>query len=126
MGRGRRLPRKRALSILNDMATGVDPNAEKRRVAQESVTVGQAFDRFFATRTSIVDRTRDRYQRTVDLYLKDWRRTSVTCITRQMILTRHQHIGKVNGEATANNVMRHFRSVYNVAAAAHDEFPPNP
>ena len=26
----------------------------------------------------------------------------------------------------ANNVMRHFRSIYNVTAAAHDEFPPNP
>lgn len=118
--------RKRALGILSDMATGVDPNAEKRRVAQESVTVGQAFDRFFATRTSIVDSTRDRYQRTVDLYLKDWRRTPVTSISRQMILTRHQRIGKANGEVTANNVMRHFRSVYNVTAAAHDEFPPNP
>lgn len=33
--------RKRALGILSDMATGVDPNAEKRRVAQECVTLSQ-------------------------------------------------------------------------------------
>lgn len=118
--------RKRALGILSDMATGVDPNAEKRRVAQESVTLSQAFDRFFATRTTIADSTRESYQRTVDLYLKDWRRTPVTSISRQMILKRHQRIAKANGEVTANNVMRHFRSIYNVTAAAHDEFPPNP
>lgn len=118
--------RKRALGILSNMAMGVDPSAEKRRVAQESLTLGQAFDRFFTTRTTIATSTRESYQRTVDLYLKDWRRKAVTSISRQMILKRHQRIAKANGEVTANNVMRHFRSVYNVTAAAHDEFPPNP
>lgn len=118
--------RKRALGILSEMAAGVDPNAEKRRVAQESLTLGQAFDRFFDTRSSLADSTRESYRRTVNLYLKDWKRTSVTSITRQMVLKRHQRIAKDHGEVTANNVMRHFRSVYNVTAAAYDEFPPNP
>lgn len=118
--------RKRALCILSDMATGVDPNAEKRRAAQESVTLGQAFNGFFSTRTAIAASTRESYQRTINLYLKDWRRTPITSITRQMILKRHQRIAKANGEVTANNVMRHFRSIFNVTAAAHDEFPPNP
>lgn len=118
--------RKRALGILSEMAAGVDPNAEKRRVAQESLTLGQAFDRFFDTRSSLADSTRESYQRTADLYLKDWKRSAITSITRQMVLKRHQRIAKDHGEVTANNVMRHFRSVYNVTAAAHDEFPPNP
>ncbi|SDD62038.1 tyrosine-type recombinase/integrase [Ruegeria marina] len=118
--------RKRALGILSEMAAGVDPNAEKRRIAQESLTLGQAFDRFFETRSSLADSTRESYQRTADLYLKDWKRSSVTSITRQMVLKRHQRIAKEHGEVTANNVMRHLRSVYNVTAAAHDEFPPNP
>ena len=118
--------RKRALGILSEMAAGVDPNAERRRVAQESLTLGQAFDRFFETRSSLADSTRESYQRTADLYLKDWKRSSITSITRQMVLKRHQRIAKEHGEVTANNVMRHLRSVYNVTAAAHDEFPPNP
>lgn len=118
--------RKRALSILSDMASGVDPNEEKRRAVQESVTLGQAFDRFFSTRSSLADSTRESYQRTVTLYLKDWRRTPITSISRQMVLKRHQRVAKAHGEVTANNVMRHLRSVYNVTAAAHDEFPPNP
>lgn len=118
--------RKRALSILSEMSAGVDPNAEKRRAIQESVTVGQAFDRFFSTRSSLAASTRDAYQRTARLYLKDWNRTSITSISRQMVLKRHQRIAKAHGEVTANNVMRHLRSVYNVTAAAQDEFPPNP
>lgn len=118
--------RKRALSILSEMAAGVDPNAEKRRVAQESLTLGQAFDRFFETRSGLADSTRESYQRTTNLYLKDWKRSPVTSITRQMVLKRHQRIAKEHGEVTANNVMRHLRSVYNVTAAAYDEFPPNP
>jgi len=118
--------RKRALGILSDMAAGIDPNAEKRRIAQESLTVGQAFARFFETRTNLAVSTRESYQRTNALYLKDWQRKPITSISRQMVLKRHQRIAKAHGEVTANNVMRHFRSVYNVTAAAHDEFPPNP
>ena len=118
--------RKRALSILSDMAAGVDPNAEKRRVAQESLTLGQAFDRFFETRSGLANSTRESYRRSANLYLKDWKRSPVTSITRQMVLKRHQRIAKEHGEVTANNVMRHLRSVYNVTAAAYDEFPPNP
>ncbi|NOC91931.1 integrase family protein [Ruegeria sp. HKCCD6604] len=118
--------RKRALGILSDMAAGIDPNAEKRRIAQESVTLGQAFDNFFETRPNLAESTRDRYQRSINLYLKDWKCKPVTGISRQMVLKRHQRIAMVHGEVTANNVMRHFRSVYNVTAAAHDEFPPNP
>lgn len=43
-----------------------------------------------------------------------------------MVLKRHQRIAMEHGEVTANNVMRHLRSVYNVTSTAHDEFPPNP
>ena len=32
--------RRRALAALSEMASGVDPNQEKRRVAQEAVTLG--------------------------------------------------------------------------------------
>ena len=118
--------RKRALTILSDMAEGKDPNAEKRREAQEGITLGQAFDRFFDMRSTLTEGTVDIYRRTISLYLKDWRRTPITALSRQMVLKRHQRIAMAHGEVTANNVMRHLRSIYNVNAAAHDEFPPNP
>ena len=118
--------RKRALGILSDMAAGRDPNSEKRKAALEAITTGQAFDQFFDTRRSMAEGTKDRYGRSINLYLKDWKSKPITSLMRQMILKRHQTLGKAHGEVTANNVMRHLRSVYNVTAAAHDEFPPNP
>lgn len=118
--------RRRALAALSDMAGGVDPNQEKRRIALEAVTLSQAFDRFFKARTAMADSSKDAYRRTRDLYLRDWKRSPITAITRQMILKRHQRIAADHGQVTANNAMRHLRSIYNFTAAAYDEFPPNP
>lgn len=118
--------RRRSLAALSEMASGVDPNQEKRRVALESVTLDQAFERFKGVRPNLAASTVDRYTRTISLYLKDWKRAPILSITRQMVLKRHQRIAKHHGEVTANNVMRHLRSIYNVTAAAYDEFPPNP
>lgn len=43
--------RKKALTILEDMAEGHDPNAEKRRVSAEKVTLELALQRFLEVRT---------------------------------------------------------------------------
>lgn len=118
--------RRRALAALSEMASGIDPNQEKRRVAQEAVTLGQAFGRFFEVRTEMAAGSVDAYSRTRDLYLRDWKRSPITAITRQMVLKRHRRIAAEHGQVTANNVMRHLRSVYNFTAATFDEFPPNP
>lgn len=118
--------RKRAMRILSDMAGGIDPNEEKRKKVIESFTVAEAFKSFFTIRTSLAPNTVSAYQRTSNLYLKDWAKIPITTISRQAVLKSHQKIAKLHGEVTANNSMRHFRSVYNVTAAGHDVFPPNP
>lgn len=117
--------RKKALTILGDMADGHDPNAEKRQEAAEQVTLGLALKRFLEVR-SLSTHTISHYQRTERLYLKSWRKKPLNEITRQMVLKKHQDIGTKHGETTANNVMRHFRSIYNFVAATQDDFPPNP
>ncbi len=117
--------RKKALTILGDMADGHDPNAEKRQEAAEQVTLGLALERFLEVRT-LSAHTVSHYQRTERLYLKSWRKTPLNEITRQMVLKKHQDIGTMHGETTANNVMRHFRSIYNFVAATQDNFPANP
>ncbi|WP_353473436.1 integrase arm-type DNA-binding domain-containing protein [Salipiger sp. H15] len=119
------IARKKALTILGDMAEGRDPNAEKREEAVEQITLEMALDRFFEVR-SLSPHTVSHYQRTQRLYLKSWRKKPLNEITRQMVLKRHQDIGNIHGETTANNVMRHIRSIYNFVAATQDDFPPNP
>jgi integrase len=118
--------RKMALAFLSDMAMGKNPAEEKRRKAQEQVTLGQAFSAFFKARTNLSPNTVAIYQRTADVHLKDWRPKPIAHVSRQMVLNRHQRIGQMHGEMTANSAMRYFRSVYNFIAATQDDFPPNP
>jgi integrase len=118
--------RKKALAVLGEMAEGRNPNEEKRKEKVERVTLAVAFERFFEARNKLSPHTVTNYGRTAKLYLKAWRKKPMNQITRQMVLAKHQEIAKVHGEVTANNAMRHLRSVYNFIAATQDDFPPNP
>lgn len=118
--------RKKALALLGEMSEGHNPTEQKRKEKAELVTLALAFDRFFEARDKLSPITVNSYKRTAGLYLKSWRTKPMNTITRQMVLAKHQEIAKAHGEVTANNVMRHLRSVYNFVAATQDDFPPNP
>ncbi len=120
------IARKKAMALLAEMADGFDPNAERRKEVVGKLTLADAFDSFFAARPHLSAYTVLNYTRTAKLYLNTWRKKPINEITRQMVLKRHQELSAEIGKTTANNVMRHLRSVYNFAAATHDEFPPNP
>jgi integrase len=120
------IARKKAMAILSDMAEGRDPNEEKRVQFTQNITLEKAFELFFATRTHLSAHTVSGYGRTARLYLKAWAKTPMSEITRQMVLRKHQHVAAKSGKITANNVMRHLRSVYNFVAATQEQFPANP
>jgi integrase len=118
--------RRKAVELLGEMAVGINPNAAKNKDAVERVTVASAFTGFFDAKPSLAVTTKDAYQRTIAVYLQSWARLPIKDITRQMVMTRHRRLSEERGQVTANNVMRHFRSVYNFTAAMYDELPPNP
>ena len=118
--------RKKAQSILVDMANGIDPNQRKRGELVEAITVAEAFENFFKMKAGLADSTITDYRRTCDKYLVNWANRPLVDITRQMVLTKHRKLSEENGETTANSVFRYFRSVYNFTAATFDDFPPNP
>lgn len=118
--------RKKALAILGDMADGLNPNEEKRKQLSEGITLVESFKKLFEIRTYLSPYTELGYMRTANLYLKTWLKTPLNEITRQMVMKKHQDIAKKHGKVTANNAMRHLRSVYNFIAATQDQFPPNP
>ena len=66
------------------------------------------------------------YTRTAEVYLADWANRPLASLTRQMALNKYRELARTRGGATANNALRHFRSVYNTAAASEDTLPPNP
>ena len=88
--------------------------------------MGQAFDLFFAARPKLAAVTVQGYRRTERVGLPDWAQRPIAVISRQMVLVAHQRVSRGNGAVTANNVMRHFRSVYNFFAATNEDMPPNP
>jgi integrase len=118
--------RKLALKALSEMAQGINPNAKKRAVDASTITLRQAFHRFFAAKTALSRSSHSNYGRTVELYLKDWADRPICEITRTMVLHRHQKLAAERGSVTANNVMRHLRSVYNFLSSTIEELPPNP
>jgi len=120
------IARKKALVILGEMADGVDPTAEKRKETVKKMTVEKAFNKFFEARPHLAKATVENYSRTGYIYLKSWVKKPIDEITRQMVLKKHQELSRSAGKITANDVFRHFRSVYNFNAATEDDFPPNP
>src|SRR5262249_32645407 len=118
--------RKEAMRLLSQMADGRDLNAEKAARRAGEVTLQQAFDEFFDGRPYLSPSTVPNYRRTVNVYLQDWRSMPINEITRRMVLDRHRQLSAERGPITANNAMRHLRSVYNFTAATNDHLPPNP
>lgn len=118
--------RREALARLSEMARGINPNEVERAEHDSGLTVAQAFESFFAARPTLAAVTVAGYRRTPRVYVPDWASLPIREIARQMVLRAHLRISEEHGAVTANNVMRHFRSVYNFVAATHLDVPPNP
>lgn len=118
--------RRKALVVLGEMADGVDPTAEKRKEAVKKLSVEMAFNKFFEARPHLAKATVENYSRTGCIYLKSWVKKPIDEITRRMVLKKHQELSRSTGKITANDVFRHFRSVYNFIAATEENLPPNP
>jgi integrase len=118
--------RRLALQHLSDMAQGLDAGLVAQAERSQRITVAEAFDKFFAEKTSLRPATIQAYRRTPKTYLADWLSLPIREVTREMVLQRHRRIATNSGGPTANSVFRHLRSVYNFVASLNDDFPPNP
>ena len=118
--------RGKALEVLAAMARGENPVAEAKAARSGVPSVKQAFANFFEGKPNLAEVTVSNYSRTPTRYLKDWLNKPLDEITKEMVMARHRKISDEFGPPTANNVFRHFRSVYNFAASLHDDLPPNP
>lgn len=120
------IARKKAVSILGDMACGIDPNENKRNQTVADITTKVAFDQYFEMKSNLTESSKTGYKRACDFYLAKWKNKPIAEITGEMVLMRHREIGERNGKATANSTFRYFRAVYNFAAAINDNLPSNP
>lgn len=118
--------RRKAVSMLGQIAEGVDLNRSNDGRGKEELTLAGAFDAFFSAKPNLSAHALSAYSRSVRLYLKEWSNRPIAGLGRQLVLAKHRAISEKHGNVTANNVMRHLRSVYNFSAAAYEDFPPNP
>lgn len=112
--------RKKAMTLLGQIAMGANPIADKERERLRGLTLGQVFDDFIRLR-KLSERTCYDYRRIVENALADWKDRPLVGISKAAVLQRHQSLGENSGEAYANLTMRFLRSLFNFAIAQYED-----
>lgn len=125
--------RQRARMVLGELAAGVNPNAQRRAERVRSLTLGEAFEDYVATRRAarrLSERTEYDYRRMLygavnkdgsrkmNGYLSPWRGLALSEISRDMVARRHAQLLERSG-AQANYAMRMLSAVFNFARAKY-------
>lgn len=113
--------RKAAMDALAKLASGINPNEEKRAGRAKSVTLTDAFADYLATRKDLKPKTIQDYERVMGTAFADWRAKPLLSITKDMVAHRHEQLGEQSGEAWANLSMRVLRALFNFAAGRYED-----
>ncbi len=122
--------RRKALAVASQFAEGIDPVIEKRRIAAQKVTLGDAFDEYIAapkkkgggrgaSKKALTIRDISKHK----VRFSDWLDLPLRDITGAMVKQRHAEIA-VTSPAQANLAMRYLRAALNHAIADSDEDEP--
>lgn len=102
------------------IATGVNPNVEKRRARAEGRTVLQTLDAYIGAST-LKPRTIDDYRKVLGEFCEDWLTKPLAIITREQLQSRHRRHSESRSQARADNAIRVMRALFNFAGVR-----PNP
>src|SRR5262249_23549833 len=91
---------KIAQTLLGQIAEGRDPVAERKKAAATLVTLDDVFREYLEQR-NLKSKTVADYTRAVSTSFADWRRRSLTSISREAIERRFQRLRDENGPAWA-------------------------
>ena len=115
------MARKEAQKLLGQIATGIDPLAEKRADKARKVTLQEVFNDYLAARKSLKEKTVRDYNRVLNNGFAKWRNKPITAITKDDVSKCHSTLGKEHGEAYANLAMRILRALFNFAAGQYED-----
>lgn len=115
------LARRKAASLLGQIAMGINPLAEREHALLKAVTLEQAFEDFKAARKGLKARTLYDYGRLMQSAFEGWQKRPLVAITKDLVVKRHAELGKVSGEAYANLAMRFLRSIFNFAIPQYED-----
>jgi len=113
--------RKEAQKIIGQIATGIDPIAEKRTAKMNAITLNEVFDDYTKARKSLKHNTLYNYKRVLTIAFAGWGTKPLISITKDKVAKHHTKLGKENGEAYANLAMRLLRALFNFAAGQYED-----
>jgi len=122
------MARKRAMELIVEMDSGVDPNARAREERARGTTLAEAIEwHQTAMRAKhCAARSIETIQEESERHLGDWMSRALATITRHECAQRHERITKAFGPHAANRALAQFRAVYNTATRRLEDMPPNP
>jgi integrase len=112
--------RNKALDIIRKVADGIDPVAEKREQAAQSVTLAEVFEAYLNARKNLKPITIKDYSRIMLEVFPDWQNKCLKEITKDMVAKRHTKFGE-QSRARANNAMRVLRALFNFAMGEYED-----
>jgi len=113
--------RKEAQKIIGQIATGVDPLAQRRATKMNAVTLNQVFADYIEARKSLKHNTLYNYKRVLAVGFANWGNKPLISITKDKVARHHMVLGKERGEAYANLAMRLLRAIFNFAAGQYED-----
>ena len=112
--------REKAQEILGKMATGINPNDEKRSKLVRGVSLKKVYKDYKEVRKDLKPKTLYDYDRIMTTVFSGWQSKAISDITKDMIERKHKKIGEENGPAYANLAMRFLRSLLNFAISKYE------
>jgi len=112
--------RKQAQIMLGQIASGVDPLAEKRNEKMREVTLQEVMNDYLKARKSLKAKTLYDYKRVLNIAFASWKNKPLISITKDKITKLHEKLGDENGHAYANLAMRVLRALFNFAAGQYE------
>jgi hypothetical protein len=106
--------RKKALSTKADVARGIDPNEEKKRLKAE-ITFGNMFKEFMERYSKKFKKSWQYDEREVNKFLPHLFHRKACQISKIELLQLHEKIGHENGLYQANRLLERIRAIYNKA-----------
>lgn len=115
------MAKREAHKLLGQIASGIDPIAEKRTNTMRAVTLNEVFEAYLQTRKSLKKTTLTNYQQVIEKAFSKWGNQPLVSITKDKITKHHQQLGETNGEAYANLAMRILRALFNFASGQYED-----
>lgn len=106
--------RKQALVVKADVAKGIDPNEEKKRLREE-ISFGEMFHEFMERYSKRQKKTWEYDQREVKRFLPHFFHRKACQISKVEILELHEKIAHESGLYQANRLLERIRAIYNKA-----------